>query len=125
MQGVEYQITMLDESWSIGMIMMLEGNAASFRNKLCWGHSRLHHSSVLAQDMSMPVSTNIYGTSVTVIRVGPPGYFTHISITTPIASALKNYRAFWLKRRFAYGDSIKPVNITKTPINPYTIGAAW
>jgi hypothetical protein len=29
--------------------------------------------------------------SVTVIRVGPPGHFTHISITTPIVPALKNY----------------------------------
>ena len=29
--------------------------------------------------------------SVTVIRVGHPGYFIHISITTPIVSALKNY----------------------------------
>ena len=29
--------------------------------------------------------------SATVIRVGPPGYFTHFSITTPIVSALKNY----------------------------------
>ena len=29
--------------------------------------------------------------SVTVIRVGPPGYFTHVSTTTPIVSALKNY----------------------------------
>jgi hypothetical protein len=28
-------------------------------------------------------------TSVTVIRVGPPGYFVHISITTPVVSALK------------------------------------
>ena len=26
----------------------------------------------------------------TLIRVGPPGYFTHISITTPIVPALKN-----------------------------------
>ena len=26
-----------------------------------------------------------------VIRAGPPGYFIHISITTPIVSALKNY----------------------------------
>ena len=33
----------------------------------------------------------IYNTPVTRIRVGPPGYFTHISITTTIASALKNY----------------------------------
>jgi hypothetical protein len=32
-------------------------------------------------------------TSVTLIRVGPPGCFTHVSITrtTPIFSALKNY----------------------------------
>jgi hypothetical protein len=29
--------------------------------------------------------------SVAVIQVRPPGYFTHISITTPIVSALKNY----------------------------------
>jgi hypothetical protein len=29
--------------------------------------------------------------SVPLIRVGPPGHFTHISITTPIVSALKNY----------------------------------
>jgi hypothetical protein len=29
--------------------------------------------------------------SVPVIRVGPPGYFIHVSITTPIVSALKNY----------------------------------
>ena len=28
---------------------------------------------------------------VTVIQGGPPGYFTHISITTPIVSASKNY----------------------------------
>ena len=28
---------------------------------------------------------------VTVIQGGPPGYFIHISITTPIVSALKNY----------------------------------
>ena len=33
---------------------------------------------------------NVY-MSVTFIRVGPQGYFTHISITTPIVSALKNY----------------------------------
>ena len=29
--------------------------------------------------------------SVAVIQVRPPGYFIHISITTPIVSALKNY----------------------------------
>jgi hypothetical protein len=29
--------------------------------------------------------------SVTVIQGGPPGYFTHISITTPVVSALKNF----------------------------------
>jgi hypothetical protein len=29
--------------------------------------------------------------SATPIRVGPHGYFTQISITTPIVSALKNY----------------------------------
>jgi hypothetical protein len=29
--------------------------------------------------------------SVTVIRVGLPGYFVHVSITTPVVSALKNY----------------------------------
>jgi hypothetical protein len=29
--------------------------------------------------------------SVTVIQVRPPGHFTHVSITTPIVSALKNY----------------------------------
>jgi hypothetical protein len=28
---------------------------------------------------------------VPLIRVGPPGYFIHISITTPVVSALKNY----------------------------------
>jgi hypothetical protein len=28
---------------------------------------------------------------MTVIQVGPPGYFTNVSITTPIVSALKNY----------------------------------
>ena len=28
---------------------------------------------------------------VALIRVGPPGYFTQISITTPVVSALKNY----------------------------------
>jgi hypothetical protein len=32
-----------------------------------------------------------YIISVTLIRVGPPGCFIHIPITTPIASALKNY----------------------------------
>jgi hypothetical protein len=30
-------------------------------------------------------------TSVTAIRVRPPGYFTHVSITTPVVSASKNY----------------------------------
>ena len=29
--------------------------------------------------------------SVPLIRAGPPGYFIHISITTPVVSALKNY----------------------------------
>jgi hypothetical protein len=29
--------------------------------------------------------------SVTVFQVRPPGYFVHVSITTPIVSALKNY----------------------------------
>jgi hypothetical protein len=29
--------------------------------------------------------------SVALIQVTPLGYFTHISITTPIVSALKNY----------------------------------
>jgi hypothetical protein len=29
--------------------------------------------------------------SMAVIRVRPPGYFTHVSITMPIPSALKNY----------------------------------
>jgi hypothetical protein len=29
--------------------------------------------------------------SAPLIRVGPPGFFTHISITTPIVSAFKNY----------------------------------
>jgi hypothetical protein len=35
----------------------------------------------------------IYNISVPLFQVGPPGYFTHISITTPIviASALKSY----------------------------------
>jgi hypothetical protein len=33
---------------------------------------------------------NIY-MSVGLIGFGPPSYFTHISITTPIVSALKNY----------------------------------
>jgi hypothetical protein len=34
----------------------------------------------------------VYNTiSVTLIRVGPPGYFIHVSITTPIVSASKNY----------------------------------
>jgi hypothetical protein len=28
---------------------------------------------------------------VAFIQVGPPGYFTNISITTPIVPALKNY----------------------------------
>jgi hypothetical protein len=32
-----------------------------------------------------------YSKSLAFIRVGPPGYFTHITITTPIVSALKNY----------------------------------
>jgi hypothetical protein len=32
-----------------------------------------------------------YYISAPLIRVGPPGYFTHIPITTPIVSALKNY----------------------------------
>jgi hypothetical protein len=31
------------------------------------------------------------GTSVTLIHFRPPSYFTHVSITTPIVSALKNY----------------------------------
>jgi hypothetical protein len=31
--------------------------------------------------------------SATLIQVRPPGYFTHVSITTPIVSALKNYYA--------------------------------
>jgi hypothetical protein len=30
-------------------------------------------------------------TSVPVFRVGPPGYFAHVSITTPVVSAWKNY----------------------------------
>jgi hypothetical protein len=34
---------------------------------------------------------NGYSIPMAVIQVGPPGYFTHISITTPIVSALKNY----------------------------------
>ena len=29
--------------------------------------------------------------SVAVIKVGPRGHFKHISITTPVVSALKNY----------------------------------
>ena len=33
----------------------------------------------------------LYIISVTVFKVGPPGYFTHISITTPIVFALNNY----------------------------------
>jgi hypothetical protein len=28
---------------------------------------------------------------VNYIQVGPPGHFTHVSITTPVVSALKNY----------------------------------
>jgi hypothetical protein len=32
----------------------------------------------------------IWYIAAAVIRVGPPGYFTHVSITTPIAPALKN-----------------------------------
>jgi hypothetical protein len=31
------------------------------------------------------------GISVPLFQGGPPGYFIHISITTPIVSALKNY----------------------------------
>jgi hypothetical protein len=38
-------------------------------------------------------------TSVTFIRVGPQGYFTHISITTPIVSALKKLLYLELSRR--------------------------
>ena len=30
-------------------------------------------------------------TPVPLIQVGPPGSFVHVSITTPIVSALKNY----------------------------------
>jgi hypothetical protein len=30
-------------------------------------------------------------TPVNKIQVGPPGYFIHVSITTPAVSALKNY----------------------------------
>jgi hypothetical protein len=33
----------------------------------------------------------LYFISVPLFQVGPPGYFTHNSITTPIATALKNY----------------------------------
>jgi hypothetical protein len=33
---------------------------------------------------------NVTDISVTFIRVGPQGYFTHIPITTPVVSALKN-----------------------------------
>jgi hypothetical protein len=31
------------------------------------------------------------GISMRFIQVRPPGYFTHVSITTPIVPALKNY----------------------------------
>jgi hypothetical protein len=36
--------------------------------------------------------------SVPVFQVGPPGYFIHVSITTPIVTALKNYlKYFWIQ----------------------------
>jgi hypothetical protein len=35
--------------------------------------------------------TVYYNTSVPLFQVRPPGYFTHISISTPIVTALKNY----------------------------------
>ena len=42
-------------------------------------------------DINSRMGGRIYIMSVPLFRVRPPGYFTHISITTPIVSALKNY----------------------------------
>ena len=39
-------------------------------------------------------ATGNAGTSVNLIQVGPLGYFAHVSITTPIARALKNYSSW-------------------------------
>jgi hypothetical protein len=36
--------------------------------------------------------------SVTLIRVGPPGHFIHVSLTTPIVSALKKQLCLELSR---------------------------
>ena len=38
--------------------------------------------------------------SVPLIRGGPPGYFIHISIITPIVSALKNFYDMNMSRAF-------------------------
>jgi hypothetical protein len=43
------------------------------------------------------------------IRVRPPGYFTHISITTPIVPALKNYYTQGFLEFSAFGGYFKPL----------------
>jgi hypothetical protein len=45
----------------------------------------------LCYQVPCAISINTALISVPLIRVGPPGHFIHISITTPVVSALKNY----------------------------------
>jgi hypothetical protein len=46
---------------------------------------------VMERSCAVARGIDINSKTVAFIKVRPPGYFTHISITTPIVSALKNY----------------------------------
>jgi hypothetical protein len=54
-----------------------------------------HYLSSPPQILRCPVvhleSKGLMCTSVPLIQVAPPGYFVHVSVTTPVVSALKNY----------------------------------
>jgi hypothetical protein len=45
----------------------------------------------------------------TAIEERPPGYFIHISITTPIASALKNEKLLYLELSRSLNGYFKPL----------------
>ena len=47
--------------------------------------------------------------SVTVIQDRPPGYFTHVSITTPIVSALKIEKLLYLGPSRSSNGFFKPL----------------
>ena len=68
-------------------ITIIRGGTA---RSVCWVLPGLDSGSCLSGPVR-PLRLVVCMISVPLIRVGPPGYFIHVSITKPIVSALKNY----------------------------------